>query len=280
MSETMTLNYGNEEDLFHMHHIKRTEPFERTNHYHGTYEIYYLLSGQRAYFIKDRSYLILPGDLLFINKFEVHKMSLVGSPAHERIVINFSDTFINHNDPLHHSELFSAFHHPTSILRLKLQEQIIVQSIMSKLTRELIEKNSGYEIYTKLLLTELLLFASRFVSREGSAVQEHAAPQHRKITEIVRYINQSYSEPITLQHLAKQFYISPFYLCRAFKEVTGFTFNAYLNTTRMREAQKLLKESKLKIIEIAAAVGIDNVSHFGRTFKQLTGTTPVQYRKN
>jgi AraC-like DNA-binding protein len=280
MNDSMTLNYGTEEGLFHMHHVKRIEHFERTNHYHGIYEIYYLLSGQRAYFVKDRSYLILPGDLLFINKFEVHKTSVIGSPEHERIVINFSDAFLNSNNPLHYPELYSTFHHPTSILRLKLQEQIFVKSIMSKLTHELTEKASGFEIYTKLLLTELLLFASRFMAREESQVMEHATPQHRKISEIVRFINQRYAEPITLQHLSKQFYMSPFYLSRVFKEVTGFTFIAYLNSTRMREAQKLLKESNLKIIEIAAAVGIDNVSHFGRTFKQLTGTTPVQYRKN
>jgi AraC-like DNA-binding protein len=279
MSETITLNYGTEEGMFYMQHAKRTEPFERTTHYHGTYEIYYLLSGQRAYFIKDRSYLIAPGDLLFINKLDVHKTSDVGKPGHERIVINFSDLFIDPLHPLFHPSLFAAFQHPTSVFRLNLQEQIFVQTIMNKLAKELTEKAPGYETYIKLLMVELLLFASRSMVRQEPASMEHNNAQHRKISEIVRYINLSYYESMSLGGLSKQFFISPYYLSRAFKDVTGFTFVEYLNTTRIRAAQKLLKESSFKIIEIAGTVGIENVSHFGRTFKQLTGMTPVQYRK-
>jgi len=279
MSETITLNFGLEEGDFHMQHIKRTEPFERTNHYHGTYEIYYLLHGQRAYFIKDCSYLIVPGDLLFINKLDVHKTSDVGLPGHERIVINFSDLFIGLDYPLFHPFLFAAFHHPIHVFRLKLQDQIFVQSIFNKLACELKEKASGFELYIKLLLVELLLFAKRCTEKYTTDVSEHISPQHRKISEIVRYINIHFQESLSLDHLSKYFFMSPYYISRAFKEVTGFSFVEYLNTTRIREAQRLLQESKQKIIDIAAAVGIENVSHFGRTFKQLTGMSPLQYRK-
>jgi AraC-like DNA-binding protein len=279
MAETITLNYGTEEGIFHMQHVKRTEPFERTPHYHGTYEIYYLLSGQRGFFLQDRSYLIAAGDILFINKHVMHNTTVVGSPSHERIVINFSDLLIHSNDPLFHPALFSAFQHPTGLFRLKLQEQIFVQSILNKLARELQEKTSGYETYIKLLVVELLLFASRYSERNEIPIGEQMNPQHKKISDIVRFINLNYQETLSLSFLSKQFFISPYYLSRAFKEVTGFTFIEYLNTTRIREAQTLLKTSNRKIIEIAGAVGIDNVSHFGRTFRNLTGMTPVQYRK-
>jgi AraC-like DNA-binding protein len=279
MGDIMTLDYGSEEGIFHMQHVKRTEPFERIKHHHGTYEIYYLLSGQRAYFIKDRSYLIAAGDLLLINKYELHQTSVIGLPDHERIVINFSDVLIDQNDVLFADFLFKAFTHPTGIFRLKLPEQQFVQSILSKLSRELQDKASGYEIYIKLLMVELLLFAGRCAETQDVSILENTKPQHRKISEIVRYINQNYPEAISLEFLAKQFYISPFYISRAFKEVTGFTFIELLNKTRIREAQRLLHETNLKIIDIAGAVGIDNVSHFGRTFKQMTGTTPVKYRK-
>jgi AraC-like DNA-binding protein len=279
MSEIMSLDYGSEEGIFHMQHVKRTEPFERIKHHHGTYEIYYLLSGQRAFFIKDRSYLIAAGDLLLINKYELHKTSVVGQPEHERIVINFSDALIDQNDALFSPFLFTAFSHPSGVFRLKLQEQQFVQTILHKLTRELHDKASGYEIYIKLLMVELLLFAGRCAEMQDPSSLENTNPQHRKISEIVRYINQYYSEAISLEYLSKQFYISPFYISRAFKEVTGFTFIEFLNKTRIREAQRLLHETDFKIIDIAGAVGIDNVSHFGRTFKQMTGTTPVKYRK-
>jgi AraC-like DNA-binding protein len=280
MSETVSLAYGSEEGDFYMQHIKRTEPFERTNHFHGTYEIYYLLSGQRAYFIKDRSYLISPGDLVFINKHDVHKTSDVGQPGHERIVINFSDTFITQDHPLYHSSLFNVFRQPAHVQSLKLQDQLFVQSIIDKMNKELREKATGFETYVKLLLVELLLFSSRYAERNESVPFEHASPLHKKISEIVQFINRNYHQPMTLTGMSEQFYMSPYYMSRTFKEITGFTFIEYVNMTRIREAQQLLRESDRKIIDIADAVGFENIAHFGRMFKKLTKQTPHEYRKN
>lgn len=278
MSETVTLTHGDEEGDFYIQHIRRTEPFGRTNHFHGTYEIYYLLSGQRAYFIKDRTYLISPGDMVFIDKHEVHKTSDVGMPGHERVVINFSDRFFGKDHPLYHPGLFAAFEHPSHVFSLKLTEQIFVQTLLSKLTRELKEKATGYESYVKLLLMELLLFAGRCAEKLETAAVEHASPLHKKISEIVRFINSHYYDSLTLPGISEQFYMSPYYLSRAFKKVTGFTFVEYINTTRIREAQKLLKETDFKIIEIAERTGFENIAHFGRTFKKLSRMTPMDYR--
>ncbi|PZE20131.1 helix-turn-helix domain-containing protein [Paenibacillus xerothermodurans] len=279
MSETVSLDYGSEEGDFYMQHIKRTEPFERTNHFHGTYEIYFLLSGQRAYFIKDRSYLISPGDLVFINKHDVHKTSDVGRPGHERIVINFSDTFISKDHPLYHPSLFNVFRQPAHVLSLKLQDQLFAQSIIGKMDKELREKATGFETYIKLLLVELLLFSSRYAERNETVPFEHASPLHKKISEIVQFINSNYDQPMTLSGMSEQFYMSPYYMSRTFKEITGFTFIEYVNMTRIREAQQLLRATDRKIIDIADGVGFANIAHFGRMFKKLTKQTPHEYRK-
>jgi AraC-like DNA-binding protein len=279
MSETVSLTYGSEEGDFYMQHIKRTELFERTNHFHGTYEIYYLLSGKRNYFIKDRSYLISPGDLVFINRYDVHKTTDVGKPGHERIVINFSDKFIAMDQSLYHPALLGVFQQPSHVLSLKLQDQIFAQTIMSKLVKELTEKATGYEIYIKLLLVELLLFSSRYAERNEAAPFEHASPLHKKISEIVQHINSQYHQPMTLSGISEQFFMSPYYMSRTFKGITGFTFIEYVNMTRIREAQLLLRESTRKIIDIADSVGFENIAHFGRMFKKLTKLTPHEYRK-
>jgi AraC-like DNA-binding protein len=280
MSETVSLDYGSEEGDFYMQHIKRTEPFERTNHFHGTYEIYYLLSGQRAYFIKDRSYLISQGDMVFINKHDVHKTSDVGQPGHERIVINFSDTFVSNDHPLFHPSLFNVFRQTAHVQSLKLQDQLFVQSIIDKMIKELREKATGFEMYVKLLLVELLLFSSRYAERNESAPFEHASPLHKKISEIVQFINSNYYQPMTLSGMSEQFYMSPYYMSRTFKEITGFTFIEYVNMTRIREAQQQLRQTNRKIIDIADSVGFENIAHFGRMFKKLTKQTPHEYRKN
>ena len=77
----------------------------------------------------------------------------------------------------------------------------------------------------------------------------------------------------------KAFFISQYYLSRSFKQVTGFTFIEYLNSVRIREAQRLLRETEKQVIQIAHMVGFNNISHFGRIFKAITKYTPLQYRK-
>jgi AraC-like DNA-binding protein len=280
LSEKIAFTYGAEEQDLYIQHIARTEPFERTNHYHGNYEIYLLLSGQRYYFIKDRSYSISAGDLVFINKHDVHKTSDIGDePGHERIVINFSDTFFGPEHPLYEGLLFKPFQCANPILRLKLQDQLFVKSLLDKLIKELREQASGYELYAKHILFELLLFAARYVEKHDALPAEHLSPLHRKISEIVQHINHNYAKPVTLTGISEQFFISPYYLSRAFKEITGFTFIEYVNVTRIKHAQQLLMETGDKIIEIASQVGFENIAHFGRTFKKLTKLTPLEYRK-
>jgi transcriptional regulator GlxA family with amidase domain len=73
--------------------------------------------------------------------------------------------------------------------------------------------------------------------------------------------------------------MSPYYISRMFKEVTGFSFVHYLNLIRVKEAQRLLQRTEMKITDVALSVGFDNFSHFGKTFKSITQTTPREYRK-
>jgi AraC-like DNA-binding protein len=279
--EWVKLDFGDEEGLFHMNRTQRFEPFERGNHVHGTYEIYYLIEGERAYFIKDRTYSSSAGDLVFIPKSEVHKSLNCSNPAHERIVINFSDRFLDVLGDACGSDLFAPFGMPSHVLRLSAVERKEVLALLERMGRELADRKPGYLNLVRLLLAELLLMAARWTPRgeAGAAAAVNTNPRHRKISEIVRHINEHYNETLSLERLAGQFYISPYHLSRAFKQVTGFTFIEYVTMTRVREAQRLLAGTGLKVIEIAAQVGYDSIAHFGRSFKQKTGMTPREYRR-
>ena len=136
IKESVIINYGNEEGDFYLHHVQRSSPFERNNHYHGTYEVYYQLSGRRHQFIKDSAYALAPGDLVFINKFDVHKTSVLGSPQHERVVMNFSDAFLGNGHPLFRPELLAIFRKDNPLYRLKPQEQMFVDQLFRRMTEE------------------------------------------------------------------------------------------------------------------------------------------------
>lgn len=99
------------------------------------------------------------------------------------------------------------------------------------------------------------------------------------IRDIQLYIRQHYSENITLNFLAEQFFLHPNYLSRLFKEKTGKNFVEYLTEVRMEKVKELLKTSDCKIIEICAMAGYDNPRYFSKVFRQYTGMTPKEYRE-
>ena len=279
--ESVTVDFGNEESDFYLHQVLRTAPFERTNHYHGTYEIYYLLSGRRNCFIKDSSYSIASGDLVFINKLDVHKMSLLGSPHHERIVMNFSDAFLGAGEPGHplfHPKLLEVFHGNHHLYRLKPEEQWAVENLFRGMTEEIKRQEDGFELSLRLLVTQLLLFVSR-IAKDASIADDPFSPTHRNIAEVVKYMNARYQEKLPLPELSERFAMSPSYLSRTFKKVTGFTIVGYHNLTRIREAQTLLTQTKSSVTDISLQVGFEQFAHFNRTFKKITGMNPTRYRK-
>lgn len=278
MSRTVT--FGNEaQGPFYIQHIHRSGSFERTQHMHDMYELYYLYEGERMYFIRDRSYLILPGDLVLINRRELHATSDSDKLEHARVVINFGDSFLEnvlHDAPF----LLDAFMHATPILRLDLPTRRLVEDILGKMIYEAKEPQLGQDLALRQYLIELLLFTARFVRMHPANSPEHVSPLHRKISTVVRFINTHFAEPVRLEELAEQFEISPAYLSRMFKEITGFSLVEYVNLVRVQEAQRLLTTTKLKVILIAEQVGFGSLVQFGRVFRQMTNTTPLRYRQS
>ncbi|GAB2670426.1 AraC family transcriptional regulator [Paenibacillus thermoaerophilus] len=250
-----------------------------TQHFHPYYEIYYLHAGQRLYFIEDRTYRIVPGDLVFIGKGVMHKTLDTGEPGHERTVIHVDDAVL---DGMAGSDsvrelLLRPFRSQSPVLRLSGAGRQELDQLIGSLSRETEEQAEGCELLVRNRIADLLVLAARAASHEAARF-EPLSPAHAKMTEVVRHINSSYAEPLSLSRLAERFYLSPWYLSRMFREATGFTLSEYTNLTRVREAQRLLRETPLGITEIAAAVGFDNFSHFGKTFKRIAGMSPRQYR--
>lgn len=98
---------------------------------------------------------------------------------------------------------------------------------------------------------------------------------------ILSYMQVHFRKDLSLDHISEVMNLHPNYICSLFKKETGDTFVNYLNTMRIREAKKLLSNSKdLSVSTIGKMVGYDNKHYFAKVFKRYTETTPGAYRKS
>ncbi|WP_020616772.1 response regulator transcription factor [Paenibacillus daejeonensis] len=98
------------------------------------------------------------------------------------------------------------------------------------------------------------------------------------IQKIRQYIETHYNESISLKTIAAQFYMNPVYLGQLFKKTQGMYFNDFLLLTRMREAKRLLRQTELRVYEIADQVGFSNADYFVTQFEKVVHKTPSEYR--
>ncbi len=105
-----------------------------------------------------------------------------------------------------------------------------------------------------------------------------SSPQERKIIE--RYVQERYSERITAKSIAQEVFCSQTQVFRLVKRFFGLTPANYVNSVRMKNAERMLKETDFSIAEIALAVGVFDTAYFSKLFKKHYGESPALYRKN
>lgn len=100
------------------------------------------------------------------------------------------------------------------------------------------------------------------------------------VWKVVEYMEQHYSEDLSLTSLAEEFFLAPTYLAKCFKDKTGSSVMQYLEGYRMQRAQELLRSSSLSISEIALKSGYNDSNYFTRSFRKYSGVTPREYRNS
>ena len=128
----------------------------------------------------------------------------------------------------------------------------------------------------ELYLLLLMHYVEQECIAESSAV---ARPHNETVEQICAYLAANYQQKFSLTEVAARFYLSPYYLSRLFRRVTGQSIVDYINNRRIEAAQKLLETTELSISSVAEQTGFASAAHFRRVFRETMGTGPLQYRK-
>ena len=266
---------------FHISHVRRSGGFSMdTRHSHDRHEIYWLVSGERNYFVRDRVFRIGTGDIVVVAAGDFHKTSNVGTAGHERVLIEFSESFLDGSlgeDEL--KALMEVFPGPSPVIDPDVELRPGIESLFARLLEEEGEDRRLGTIMRRAMLVELLVLLARARGLSGDGDERHPDASQRRISEICRHMAENSSGKLSLSGVAKRFGISPSHLSRVFQKVTGVHFVAFLSSLRLKEARRLLVETSLPISLIAEEAGFSSATCLGRVFHARFGMSPRDYRR-
>jgi AraC-like DNA-binding protein len=262
--------------------VRNEELVMQEMHFHPEFEIYYMFNGERYYFIENRTYRVRKGSLVLVNSMNIHKTSELGKNFHDRFLIELNiepfSSFFQNISGMSLAEFFSRY---SCILELDEQSQGWIERCFNDIMEESEKKLDAYPVFIMMKITEILLFVRRFHS-DGlipSNLSMSDKTKHQMINKIAAFITQGEIRVKTLDDICSRFFISKSYLCRIFREVTGFTVQDYINIHCVKKAQQLLELDEMSIADISVSLGYNSVTYFERVFKKYTETTPLKYRK-
>jgi AraC-like DNA-binding protein len=250
----------------------------RVMHAHPNFvELLLICSGESDYLIHDKKHHIRPGDLLIYNANVVHDEisgpdNEVGSYCIAVGGLHMPELQANQLIPDHAGYVF-----PTgeSFQEMHLLMRMMFESLSAEEPR--------CEAFSTSLMHAVLIRALSIVARKTQSENEiDQSLEDEPILgrRIKKYIDEHYSEPLTLQSIGDTLHISPYYLAHVFKNMSGYSPMQYLLRRRIGEAQTLLITTELPIAEIAGRVGYETQSYFNQQFTKHVGMPPKRYRKN
>lgn len=254
-------------------------------HWHRHMEFIYVTNGRAAFEIDSKVVEVSSGEVLMVNCNELHSGYALGnSPCSlyafifDPAMLSFANNDVcqeNYIDPF----VKGKFKMPSLIKGDFLWEKNIASQIALIIER-FKQPHIGYELEVKAALYSI--FASLIVNHvyiENTEETEQKKYKIEKIKKVLSHIKANYREKIYINELAAVASMSTDHFFKFFKSFIGKTPIEYINFCRISEAEHLLVNSQLSILEIALSIGYENVSYFIKTFKKYNMCTPKEYRK-
>ena len=199
---------------------------------------------------------------------EYHYVDLVADSPYERYVIYFDKSFLSGiSDEL--LEFFEQTPHGVGNFYSACDIPMSASSVFERMDGISALPQEQAELMLRILVAELLLLLS---CAAPQTVQRENEPLGARV---IKYLNDNISAQISLDDLAKKFYVSKYYLCRAFKAYNGISVVGYLNSKRAMLAKEMIEGGETAA-NAAFRVGFGDYSSFYRAYKKALGHSPKE----
>ncbi|HEY8457355.1 MAG TPA: AraC family transcriptional regulator [Actinopolymorphaceae bacterium] len=236
-------------------------------HWHDFYELVYVLDGRARHVVNGVEHSLAPGDAFLMTPADFHEITASGSLECYNVLI----------DPSLLSgelgEVLAWAGEPTAWIVPGFSEG---EADFRRLWSESEANRPGASRLMLALLVCIVVGLARRVG-EGQGVRPRPStdPGMRRA---ILFVDHNFREPITLADVARQAHLSPNYVSERFHEITGQSFQSYVQQRRLRFAHSLLRATDLGVSEVCRAAGFNSLSHFGRAYRRRYGCPPSAHK--
>lgn len=263
-------------EFYHLdkHHLR----YAMSPHWHPEAELIRVYSGSFELYLNKKQYTLTAGDVAIINPGTLHR----GEP-----------TDCIYDCAVFKTEMLcppgsSASRHlkPLANRQVRAQEVLPFGTApdalfcVDRLFQALSELPSQYELRVYAALYELFFTLHRDGLIEKTEERHEKDKQLTHLTRLLDWIDENYTQKITLASLAKESGFNEKYLCRFFKEYTSYTPIDYINRLRAEKAADDMLTHHLSVTEAAFANGFNDSAYFSKVFRKIKGVSPTEFKKS
>lgn len=252
-------------------------------HWHKEIELTILLQGEMQYQVNDTVYHLTAGEGIFCNSNSLH----TASPYHDSDCIYISTTFhprflYGYEGSVLQSKYLDVITKHPGIHGLAFSPSVDWQK---KILDELMQiwelsqhPSSAYEMELQWRLTHIWMLLWSHLSHEVTQTDSAASRHTARLKNILMYIQEHYTEKITLADIAATANICQSECCRFFKKHMNESLFDYLLSYRIEKSLPLLTDEQLSITEVSSRCGFSSASYYTKVFRERMGCTPTAYQ--
>ena len=264
-------------------------------HRHRVMQINYISRGKLIHQVNNARYELVRGDIFVIPPFVPHQMISIPGVEYEYTELEFLPEYVlgssieNFPSEGDDRSIFDfSYIEPFLVtecnvrprMNLSGTTQLRVEELLDEIYEEFHTREDSWLLAMKADLLKLLVIVGRaFHAEIKDSPEMQLFNRHcDAITHAIRYIDENFDRPITLEEVSRYALLSQSYFSYMFKTLTGKTYLEYVHELRIKKAMDLLAHSQNKIADICFLSGFNSINHFDRIFKSMVGLSPSQYR--
>lgn len=246
------------------------------SHWHAAVELIYILNGMGNVIFEGRDHTMVAGEFVIVDSNQIHEMMCV--KASMMLVIQYSKHRMKN-----YVENIDEYRIACSRELLgkgKLDAYMNICNMLKRLPPLYVTQPLAYQLQSQAIAMEILFEVMNHFTvhmEESGGSQKNCSLE--RLGEITDYIEEHYTEQITLEEISSHFFLSREYFSRFFRKNMGVTFSRYINQVRLMHIYYDICNTGDGIMNLAEKHGFTNYKLFHRMFREIYGCTPSSVRK-